>query len=836
MKNCLLILTVLVVADSKGQVISPPLAESIEYKPGHQDPRAKGTEISPFRWGYARIAKDGQEFYIDINGLKAFDYMLGDAQAKLGDKYDIQDYQKEVLDTDEMPKTVIPFIKDGKTGILSPDGKVILPAKYDQVDLTYRNYWKLSLNGKQSLYLPGWVALPFFEEINYLDGRYFDIREGSKWGIYDAKKETLAIDAVYEAFDYCGGCMKTSDYVYAKSGGKWGILGFDGKVRVPFEYDHQHQQMRSDNWVQSFSKNNVPVIVNVNSGQQFDQQQCISIAKGMLIYREEGKVGAYDQNGKLTVPFIYDGIDAEGAGAYQNHPGNYLLMTKGKHQGVIDLTGKVIVPPQYDRVKVCGSYFVLKLGNKTVLANHALQELKQVEDGEITYVDGSDEGGVAPLPIFRIAQKAYFGLYFANTDKYHEPQFYEIDLDHKAGSKTYDLIVGERQGIKTVFDLDGNILLPGKYNGYTFLSPLGNRLVQVQREGKIGLYNLDTQQEMIPTIYRDYFDFIGPDKQTMVCRSGDYESPRIELRLLKDGRLLSEKYYSEITSIDSTTFLLGDWKSNQYGLYDAVKKSVKPLAYHFAGYIGSKQVLAVSNEDGQAKLYNFHTSKVLPQTYHFSFRNDPSPMSAAMPMLYPFKNGMAQFGQNNKLGFIDERGKVIVRATFDKATAFDSLGVAAVARDSSDTDRMYSKLGFLNKKGEFVIPLTSCYADAFYDNHFLAGKILLSEYNPENRELKLGIADSTGKVFLEPIYDLINAVRDDQYLLIKKDHKYGLTDADGKWLIPLQYDDLGLRVYDFYGYSSPVQLFPMPVKEGDQWRYLTEKGDKLPIVADRLVY
>jgi hypothetical protein len=135
-----------------------------------------------------------------------------------------------------------------------------------------------------------------------------------------------------------------------------------------------------------------------------------------------------------------------------------------------------------------------------------------------------------------------------------------------------------------------------------------------------------------------------------------------------------------------------------------------------------------------------------------------------------------------------------------------------------------------------VIPLTSCYADAFYDNHFLAGKILLSKYNPENGELKLGIADNTGKVFLEPIYDRISAVRDDQYLLIEKDRKYGLTDANGKWVVPLQYDDLGLRVYDFYGYSSPVQLFPLPVKKGDKWRYLREKGDKLPIIADRLVY
>ncbi|MEQ7799295.1 hypothetical protein ABDJ41_05730 [Pedobacter sp. ASV1-7] len=65
------------------------------------------------------------------------------------------------------------------------------------------------------------------------------------------------------------------------------------------------------------------------------------------------------------------------------------------------------------------------------------------------------------------------------------------------------------------------------------------------------------------------------------------------------------------------------------------------------------------------------------------------------------------------------------------------------------------------------------------------------------------------------MYDQISAVGKDQYLLIKKGHKYGLTDARGKWLVPLQYDDLGLREHDFYNDSSSGQLFPIAVKTDD---------------------
>ncbi|RZJ91102.1 MAG: WG repeat-containing protein [Chryseobacterium sp.] len=837
MKKCVLILSVIFANKSFGQTIPPPMVENIEYKQGGQDPPIKGIEISPFRQGFARIVKDGKEFYIDVNGQKAFDYMVNNEAVKLGDKYDILDYQKELKETGEMPQTVILFVKDGKKGVLSPDGKEILPAKYDQIDLKNLAYWKLSLDGKQSMYLPDWLELPFFDEINYLDGRYFDIKQGTKWGVYDAKKKVLAVNASYESFDYCGGCTRTSDYVYAKKDGKWGIVGFDGQVLVPFEYDHQHMQMRSDNWIQAFSKKNTPLIVNIKSRQEFAVHEHSTIAKGLLIYVVKGKFGAYNQQGKLAVPFIYDRIDIEGAGAYQNSPGNYLIVTKGEFQGVINLNGKVVVPVQYDHVKVINAYFVLKKGEKTILADATLRELTSVEDGQITYIDGSSEGGIEPLPIFRIGKKAFFGLYFAKTGKYYEPQFYDIDVDHKVGSKIYDLVIAERQGIKTVFDLEGNVLIPGKYNGYTFLTPIGNKRVQVQRDGKIGIYTLDTHQELIPTMYRDYFDFIGADQQTVVCRSGEYGSARIELRLVKDGKLLTEQYYSEIATINSTTFLLSDWKSNKYGLYDAVKKTITNLPYNFVAYIGSNQVLAVSHEDGKAKLYNFHTSKELPMQYQFSFRDEPVPYAAEQPVIVNlFKNGMAVVGQNNKLGYIDESGKLIVPMTFDKAASFDSLGVALVARDTADSYPTYSKIGFINKKGNFVIPLNNSYQDSFYDNFFIVGKILLTKYNPENRELKYGLADSTGKVFLEPIYDQISPAKNDQYLLVKRGHKYGITDANGKWVVPLSFDDIGSRVYDFYGYASPVQFFPMPVKEGDKWKFLTEKGTMLPIEGDRLSY
>src|SRR5690606_11892406 len=117
-------------------------------------------------------------------------------------------------------------VKDGLKGLWIQSGKWHLPPIYQQIEYLSAACWKLHKKGKQTVSTPAGELLPYFDEIGYMDGRYFDVKSDGKWGIYDIERQEMRLPAVYDGFDYCSGCGRKSDYVYAQKNGKWGIVDF----------------------------------------------------------------------------------------------------------------------------------------------------------------------------------------------------------------------------------------------------------------------------------------------------------------------------------------------------------------------------------------------------------------------------------------------------------------------------------------------------------------------------------------------------------------------------------------------------------------------------------
>ena len=207
--------------------------------------------LGAFRQGWATIREGRDEYYIDTQGEKLRidnpnNVIWGAAHAI--DEYNAELQENPVL----LPRNVILFERNGLWGIVDPKGEVVIPAEYNHIDIRYRQFWKLHKGSKVAVYLPDGDILPFFEDIGYLDGEYFDVKQDDAWHIYRKSAGRIITNTAYEEFDYCGGCGSTSPYVYAKKNGKWGIIDWQGNVLVPFEFDHEHRSMRSDNWVASF--------------------------------------------------------------------------------------------------------------------------------------------------------------------------------------------------------------------------------------------------------------------------------------------------------------------------------------------------------------------------------------------------------------------------------------------------------------------------------------------------------------------------------------------------------------------------------------------------------
>ncbi len=815
--------------------VIPPPAAPLSLAPPQADYYGVDNGIAAFISGFAKVIQNRNTYYIDANGTAVFDYIKDNGRASLGNKYSIEEYQKQLLQSDRLPWAVLDIVKQGKYGVLSPAGDLILPPIYDEIDRVGTAYWMLSLDGKKTYYLPHKKWLPFFDDIGYLDGRYFDVQQQGKWGIYDAKEGKMVIQAHYDAFDYCGGCSKTANYVYASKNAKWGIINWQEKVLVPFQYDHQHRNMRSDNWVQSFAKNGQAVVVNIVTNKELEWNDASGfINNNLLVYKKDGKYGIYNKEGELQLPFIYDKIENPNDEPYATGNADYFVVKQGNLSGVIDADGQVIIPLSYDAVRICLNHFIATKADISYLLDKNNNLLLTVPNATITAIHEGECSNTDALPIFKVKQRAYWGIYFATTHQYYEPQFYDVTMDHQTSGDSPYWIVADSQGVKTVFDAAGTLVLPALYNGYTVKKEFPEHLIQVKQQQAIGIYDTKLKREFIPTKYADYFDVIGTRKKAIICRSGDYTSTKIELRDW-NGQRITNHLYTDIISLDSISYLLTDVEQSRYALYKTDSGSLTHLPYKQIELIGSNKVVAVRKDKAVWSLYHTSRLKELPGSYLLQSTTEDLPASTEnIPLLHYFRNGMGLISLHNKNGFIDEDGKQIFKPMYDFVKEYNSAGIAFVG-NYKDNERTI-KGGYIDKKGKFLLPLQDINYDDIDHNNTLASMMIVSKEDPNKLSTKKGLINSKGKVLIDVLYDDIFAIKDSKYIVVLSGKKYGFLDDKGNWLIKPEYDDLGVMSYHFDTYYFPNQLFPMPVKKDGKWFYLTASGDFLKINGENLIY
>ena len=134
-----------------------------------------------------------------------------------------------------------------------------------------------------------------------------------------------------------------------------------------------------------------------------------------------------------------------------------------------------------------------------------------------------------------------------------------------------------------------------------------------------------------------------------------------------------------------------------------------------------------------------------------------------------FKGGMARVRMDEKWGFINKEGEMVIEPQFERASDFRE-GLARV--------RKGMRWGYINTKGEFVVPPKYYRADDF--EHGLARVRTRSRY---------GFIDHQGNWVINPKY---RRATDFGYRvsIARKRKKYGVMDMEGKWLIRPRYSKI----------------------------------------------
>lgn len=143
---------------------------------------------------------------------------------------------------------------------------------------------------------------------------------------------------------------------------------------------------------------------------------------------------------------------------------------------------------------------------------------------------------------------------------------------------------------------------------------------------------------------------------------------------------------------------------------------------------------------------------------------------------------LAVFFQHNKRGYWNVyTGKIVIPAQFERAWIF-SEGLGAVVQDN--------RLGFIDKTGKIVIPCEYEWRNKQGDHvDYLFRKNVCPAFDSSGRQ---GLIDKQGQWVLPPEYDHIDPPVND-LRVVRTNGRYGLLDSLMGWVFPLEYDWISLE-------------------------------------------
>jgi len=199
--------------------------------------------------------------------------------------------------------------------------------------------------------------------------------------------------------------------------------------------------------------------------------------------------------------------------------------------------------------------------------------------------------------------------------------------------------------------------------------------------------------------------------------------------------------------------------------------------------------LAVVKKKDKYGVINTHGEIILPITYN---NNE----------IYYYGGSMIRVKKNDQWGYYGKTGKLKIDFQFERAGSFND-GIAWVSKNN--------KIGFIDTLGNLIIPYRYDKSSISLNTEFLIIKVKKGD--------KWGIINREGKVLADFIYDKIGSFgfyHDQKLINVKKDGKWGFIDRSGDLVTKYHFEDAeGGR----NGFAA--------VKKNGKWGYIDKNGDML---------
>ena len=424
--------------------------------------------------------------------------------------------------------------------------------------------------------------------------------------------------------------------------------------------------------------------------------------KSVLKYEQDGKFGLIDFEGKEITKPIYESIDG-----LPYKEGELLVKQDGKY-GVINIKGNKLVDIKYDRISVDGYYtsennykfagYIISNttdeGYRYGYINYDGKLLLEPEYNELSRVIGIEDDENAYI---LCAKNGQYGI-MKNDEELISNEYQSIEYDES--NKLFTIEKSKKFGIA---NLDGNIIVPTEYS-------------QIDITG-IYLYAQNSQGV---TVYNNDGTQVNIDRNIAILNTSN-EKYKIRINnengtkygvINEDGEQIIEEKYNYIEYLFDNYFIVSNEQSKLGVIDDDDNVKIELNNDALQKIEGTNVIQATTTADSTTRLYSKDMSQVCEMTNanveiadnYIKISNDTETRyfdkdgkELKNTEVYP-NNTLFAKKENDKWGFVNKNGNIVVEAKYDKVTEFNEYGFAGV--------RLDGKWGVVNSAGEEVLSPT----------------------------------------------------------------------------------------------------------------------------------
>ena len=421
--------------------------------------------------------------------------------------------------------------------------------------------------------------------------------------------------------------------------------------------------------------------------------------KSVLKYEQDGKFGLIDFDGKRITKPIYELIEG------LPYKEGELLVKQDEKYGVINIKGNKLVDIKYDKISVDGYYtsendykfagYIISNttdeGYRYGYINYDGKLLLDPEYNELSRVIGIEDDENAYI---LCAKNGQYGV-MKNDEELIPNEYQSIEYDES--NKLFTIEKSKKFGIA---NLDGNVIVPTEYSQ---IDITGIYLYAQNSQG-ITVYNSDGTQVNIDR----NIAILNTSNEKYKIRIDNNNGTKYGV-INDEGEQVIEEKYNYIEYLFDNYFIASNEQSKLGVIDDDDNVKIELNNDALQKIEGTNVIQAITTADTTTRLYSKDMTKVCEMTNaNVEVKENYIKISNELDTKYFDKDGkelnntevypnntLFAKKENDKWGFENKNGNIVVEAKYDKVTEFNEYGFAGV--------RLDGKWGVINSAGEEVL-------------------------------------------------------------------------------------------------------------------------------------